>query len=220
MKNIFIFLLILVLSSCGGGSDGGDSPDPQNTNNSSTTQTESIDADDVFFQRTNETLSGSFNDDTPLTGTISTSVGSQETFEGVLTTPVNSLVTLSDGTTTISASSTSYYASDRSIVGYYSVSADRTCIANTLDVVADILRSGDFGTGSNLRCDDGYSISYNWRVESNGNNLDFVTTTKIRDQFDAVFATGTATQTINSSGNIISFQASENIEGDIYEYGF
>jgi hypothetical protein len=201
MKNIIIFLSILLISACGGGSGGS---------NTTTTDPNKLFSTAVFQSTTPGTVytnntTGSDTNGGHYIGSISIVNRPQTMLNGVLVTPRDILVSLSNSVSPIIISSTIYLDVSGNLISRVKRTTGATCAPVTPDKYPDFVKIGDSGTLSTEVCDDNTTTERNWRVEDAGNgNINFINNETVKDNLNVITTTLEKTDTIDGNGNLIS----------------
>jgi hypothetical protein len=212
MKRIIIALGILLISGCGGGGGGSTSTPTDPNQQFSLAQLQSTTLGTVYSTQ----ITGSDSWGGRYTGALSIANRQQTMLGGVLVTPQDLLLSLSNAEMSLTVTGTTYFDSDKYAISLYRQTDGVTCTPSSPDKLPASVKIGDFGILSSLVCSDNTTQERNWRVEDAGNgNIHLISGTVIRNQFNSLVGTGEATATINAQGNIIAFKvvSTDVIEG-------
>ena len=199
-------LAVISLISIGCSSGGGDS----------TTATTTPTAPDTVFSLAtlqsdavgtvySTQLTGSDSNGVSYSGSLSMANRAQTMLDGVLVTPHDLMLALTDGITPISIVGTSYTDTSGNFISMVIQSIGLVCTPVSPDSMPPSVKIGDFGIRSTLVCSDNTTKAGNWRVEDGGNGtaklISSVTTT---DQFNVIVSVGESSFTINANGDILA----------------
>ena len=203
VKNAFFpLILTLTLTACGGGGGGSDS-NPTSTPTADTNQTFSLSKlltttrGPVYSAQ----LTGSDSDGDNFTGSINMANGSQETLDGFLVTPRDTILSLSPTTgASITVTSTGYIDESGYTISLEVQPTGVTCTPASPYRLPDSVTIGDLDILSTLSCSDGTTQQINWRVEGAGNGRAFVVTNgTVKSQSNDILTTTDVTYTIDES---------------------
>ena len=196
-------LAVISLISIGCSSGGGDSAPPP------------TDPDTVFSLATLQSttvgtvystqLTGNDTNGATYSGSLTMANRAQTMLDGVLVTPHDLILALTDGVTPISIVGTSYTDTSGNFISMVIQSIGLVCTPVSPDSMPSSVKIGDFGIRSPLVCNDDTTKAGNWRVEDGGNGtakvISNVTTT---DQFNTIVSVGESSFTINANGDILA----------------
>jgi len=201
MKNIIIFLSILLITACGGGNGGGNTTPTDSNKLFSTAIFQSTTLGTVYTNNT----TGSDTNGGHYIGSISIVNRPQIMQNGILVTPRDLLVSLSNSVTPIIISNTTYLAISGNFISRVNQKTGTTCAPVTPDKYPDFVKIGDSGSLSTLVCDDNTTIERNWRVDDAGNgDINFIDNETVKNKFNVITTTSDEMDTIDGNGNLIS----------------
>jgi hypothetical protein len=205
-KSIFIVTLALFITACGGGNSEESSPTTTPTNPNKIfdlSELHSITQGTVYTSQ----LTGIDSNGTNYTGSISLANRPQEMYNGVLVTPRDLLLNLSNGSTSTTVTGTSYVDNSNYLLAYTIQTSGLTCTPVSPDKIPTSVMIDDFGILPTLTCNDGTTTISNWRAEDAGNgNIKIVSNETTRDSSNVIKSSGDVIFTINGNGNIIGFK--------------
>jgi hypothetical protein len=202
LKSIFIVMLVLLMSACGGGDSSPASTPTSPAQSFSLAKLQSTTLGTVYSTQ----LSGSDSDGTSYTGTISLANRAQEMLDGVLVTPRDLLLSL-DGGTPYVVTATSYVDTSNNLISLVIQTTGVVCTPVSPNNIPSSVKIGDFGILSTLVCDDNTTQESNWRIEDAGNgNILAITNATAKDEFSAIISVAEVSYTLDGNGNIIAFK--------------
>ena len=198
LQGYVICFLLLFLSACGGGSEGDST---EETTVQSNTEPRSISTNAIRSGQIgtvlNFDMTGTDSDGSTLSGSILLANREKTTVNGVMVTPVETMITIdSPSFPSISIFSVGYKDESGSFVSVETPSNGLNCIPIYMGIMPLEVKSGDFGALGTLSCSDGTTMEMTWRAEEivsgtfSGSFSIVVTTTMLRQ-----------TNTVSSSSN-------------------
>jgi hypothetical protein len=205
LRIITISAVFLSLAACGGG--GGETPspsdDPQTStkNNFSTAKLDNSTTEQSFSRQ----LTGLDSNGNTFTGTTSSDNRSKEMLDGVLVIPNDNKLTLTTTGKTTNLNYTTYYDDNGYLIK--TVNGDVTCKPVYPDKVPTLIKNGDFGTLSDLTCNDGSTESRNWRVEDTAaGSVNLILNSTTKDEFNNVTKLSENIYTIDGNDNFTHYK--------------
>lgn len=196
--SLFILLISasLLISSCGGSGGSNASFD--------LTTLKSTDTGVIYTT----TLEGSDSDNVKYTGSLIIENKAPVMIDGVFATPRNLDITLVAEGITVSLAGTSNVDANGNLLSVIVRSTGTACTSGSPDRMPDIVETGDSGVRSQLTCSDSTTNETSWNIVENGNGEARVTSTAIiKDEFGTSVSVTDISFTINSNGNIVSFES-------------
>ena len=176
-KAILWYVCVLLLAACGGGSGGGGNDDATNPASTDPVQTFSLskwlttEAGPVYSAQ----LTGSDSNGVLYSGSVAKFNRAQEMYGGVLTTPSEITITLTDGGSSTTVTGTSYVDDFGNTIAIFIQTTgvppppDVTCTLVSPGSLPPSVKIGDTGVLSDLNCDDNTTQSQILKVEDAGN---------------------------------------------------
>ena len=206
--NRLILTLALVgtaLISVGCSSGGGDSAPPP-TDPDTVFSLSGLQTDVVGTIYTTQ-LTGSDSNGTSYTGNLSVANRVDIMLNGVLVTPQEVIISLSDGGNSITVTATSYTDTNNFLISVVVQTTGQVCTPVSPDTMPSSVKIGDFGILSTMVCDDNTTQERSWRVVDGGNvTANIVASSITKDQFNNITAVVDVTYTINVSGDLLAFK--------------
>jgi len=140
------------------------------------------------------------------TGNVAVANFAQTELEGVLVTPRETAITLTNGSTSGTLRETSYFDDSGFLV--YREAPPLVCTVSSSDKLPVSVSVGDSGLLSSLTCNNSSIQTSNWDVLDAGEgDIALVISTTSKDQFDVTVSTETTTFTLDAGGVIVSFKS-------------
>lgn len=195
-----LLLLFIALTGCGGG--GGTTTTPTDPNQLfNLTALNSTTPGSLFSTQ----LAGSTSLGQRLTGSASLANRAQIMLAGVLVTPRDLILSVTDGISSVTITGTSYVDTSGNLISLQT--SGISCTPVSPDSPPTTVKIGDFGILSTLICDDNTTQDRSWRVEDGGNGTIRITSNgTTKNQFNNIVSIGDVTYTIDGNGDILSIK--------------
>jgi hypothetical protein len=217
ITSFFSIIFVVTLAACGGGDGGGGGgvgADPPPT----------IDPDQSFslskFKSStvgtvySTELGGADSDGFVYGGFLSLANRAQIMLEGILVTPRDVILSITDGGVTVVVTGTSYVDIGGNFISFIIQTTGEICVPVTPDQLPDSVMVGDFGILSTLICNDDTMRERNWRVEDAGSgNINLIGNTVTKDLFNTLISFTDTTYTLDDGGNIVAYRGVTTIGG-------
>jgi hypothetical protein len=197
---------VVIISACG-GSDGTITAPPDSTESFSLSQFKSTTVG--TFYTANLTGNSSFGD--IYSGQFSMANKEQIMYEGVLVTPREDVLHLTNDTGTVNINVIRYIDTTGLLIGTIEWAgqpqqANKTFIPVSPDGLPDSVKIGDSGSRSQLIGSDNTTIDSVWNVEGAGNGeIFFIINSTSKDESGVTFSVRTTRYTLDSIGNILGY---------------
>jgi hypothetical protein len=140
------------------------------------------------------------------TGNVAVANFAQRELEGVLVTPRETAITLTNGVNSGTLRETSYFDDSGFLV--YREAPPLVCTVSSPNKLPASVSVGDSGLLSSLTCNNSSIQTSNWDVLDAGEgDIALVISTTSKDQFDVTVSTETTTFTLDAGGVIVSFKS-------------
>jgi hypothetical protein len=214
LKYLFMVLCLMSLMAC--GSSGGD--DSEST---PTSPTQTFDVSKIYNTTLgtiySTQLTGSDSNGTSYSGFFSVANRAQTMLGGVLVTPQDSLLNLTDGTSSSTSTATTNFDTSGNRISIENQTTGLACIPAYLDSAPTTVRIGDFDTRATLRCNDDTTIEGSWRAEDGKNGtIKYITNATVKNQFSTITQVINSTIIVNGSGDIVSTKIETTIPASNY----
>lgn len=206
IKYIFIVISLFTVTGCGGGSSDTASTikTPANSNQTfSLANLQSTVTGTIYTAQ----LTGSDTNGVNYSGFFSIVNQTQTMLNGILTTPHNLVISLRGGGTSINVTGLNSIDGSGYTLSKNIQSTGLMCTPVSPDSIPTLVKIGDSGMRSTLTCDDNTTSEGNWRIEDGGNGtIRYISNATIKDQFNSIISVTDVTFTLNSDGDILSFE--------------
>jgi len=144
--------------------------------------------------------------DVTYTGNVAVANFVQTELDGVLVTPRETAITLTNGSNSDTLRETSYFDDSGFLV--YRETPSLACTVSSTDKLPESVSIGDSGILSSLTCNNSIIQTSNWDVLDAGEgDIALVISITTKNQFDVTLSTETTTFTLDAGGVIVSFKS-------------
>lgn len=207
IMNLLLMTLTLLLISCGGGTD------PGKTANGKTFSLAKINSTKPLGTVYSLQIRGSDSGNVTYNGTFQRINRAQQTLQGVLVTPSDITISITNNMSNQITRKTTTYFIDTSGYLILSVvtngnSGRSECRPASPGKLPLTVKVGDTGTMSTLTCADGSNFIFSWRVTDAGNGtISYAITSNEKNARNMPTSLSVDTFTINQGGNIVSMKS-------------
>lgn len=209
IKQLCLAFGVLAVSACGGGGGGGGATPTSQDAVFDLTGMQSTEQGTIY----STALTGSDSEGNTYTGTLSLANRAKVMLGGILVTPTDALISLTSNTGySVTVTSTSNVDASGNLISTVVQTSGQECVPVSPDRMPTTAKIGDFGILSTMVCNDATTTERNWRAEDAGNgNLNIVSSSVVKDQFNAAVSNTDITVTINTAGTVLAFKAVSNL---------